>query len=653
MITTIFENHIQELMTMKNLFLVFAVVAVFFACVPENNPDNPEGQEPVNNNPKELIVTGEASGIDYISVTLSGYANIPGGTTGLTFGVLLSVNENPTVDNGKIIQAKELDENNKFHCTVDNLLIGTKYYYKAYLKEGDYYRTGSKTLNFTTKDFTDESIVTGEAAKIEYNSATLNGTTDLPDSFDGSLFGIILSEEPDPTVANGKVIQAEEWDGSSSFYCKVTKLEFGTKYYYKAYFKYKGEYHTGKTQSFTTTGFMDETIATGEAKEIGYFSAKLNGTTDLPDSFDGSLFGIILSEEPDPTVANGTVFQADEWDGRSSFYCNVTGLEKATKYYYKAYFIYNGEYRMGKALSFTTKDFADDLIVTSEATEIEYFSAVLNGSVNDPSGLTGGTFGFLLSENVDPTLDNGKVIQCEKPDGNNMFSYKVPNLSINTTYYYKAYFKYKNEYRLGKAVRFTTKDYAYSTPQAIDLGLSVKWASFNLGASSPEEYGFYYAWGETEPKGEYSWNTYKWGKNTNQLIKYCMEDSCGDNGFTDGKKVLDPEDDVAHVKLGGKWRMPTGLECSELLNCTWTWVFYNDIDCWMVTGPNGNSIFLPFAGYRDGLGLSYAGSIGAYWSSALVGDKSNYAWCMNFSLNIERMNDYYRYRGLSVRPVSD
>ena len=122
-------------------------------------------------------------------------------------------------------------------------------------------------------------------------------------------------------------------------------------------------------------------------------------------------------------------------------------------------------------------------------------------------------------------------------------------------------------------------------PEAVDLGLSVKWASFNLGASKPEEYGDHYAWGEITSKDNYSWTTYKWCTGAeDKLTKYCPKDKAGDWDATakpdgpDGEVKLLPSDDVAHVKLGGKWRMPTDAEWKELLeNCTWTHSSLNDV----------------------------------------------------------------------------
>ena len=184
----------------------------------------------------------------------------------------------------------------------------------------------------------------------------------------------------------------------------------------------------------------------------------------------------------------------------------------------------------------------------------------------------------------------------------------------------------------------------------VDLGLSVKWATCNMGASSPEEYGDHYAWGETETESTYDWNTYKWCKGSkNTLTKYCTD---SDYGTVDNKTVLDPEDDVAHVKWGGNWRMPTDAEIKELReNCIWKWTTQNGKNGYKVTSKkNGNSIFLPAAGCRSDSSLSDAGSGGYYWSSSLISSYPYYAYYVYFdSSYVNRY--YYRYYGLSVRPV--
>ena len=185
--------------------------------------------------------------------------------------------------------------------------------------------------------------------------------------------------------------------------------------------------------------------------------------------------------------------------------------------------------------------------------------------------------------------------------------------------------------------------------RAVDLGLSVKWASCNVGATSPEEYGGYYAWGETEEKSDYSWSTYKYCNGTyDSMTKYCTSSSYG---TVDNKTTLEPEDDVASVKWGGNWRMPTTEEQQELIDkCTWEWTTLNGVNGYRVTGPNGNSIFLPGAGYRDGAGV-YEGSAGNCWSSSLGSSSSNNAYFLAFFSPTYYRYSYYRYDGLTVRPV--
>ena len=212
---------------------------------------------------------------------------------------------------------------------------------------------------------------------------------------------------------------------------------------------------------------------------------------------------------------------------------------------------------------------------------------------------------------------------------------------------------------------------ATPVPEAIDLGLpsGIKWASFNIGASKPEEYGDHYAWGETEPyyssqdpltwnegkEAGYDWPSYKWCMGEyDTMTKYCSNSSSGYSGFTDNKTVLDPEDDVAYANLGGKWRMPTDEEFTELSNnCTWEWTSMNGINGRKVTGPNGNSIFFPAAGGCFESSLNDAGSYGYYWSSSLRTDYSKYGWSVNFNSSYVMRNYDYRCYGLSVRPVSE
>ena len=189
--------------------------------------------------------------------------------------------------------------------------------------------------------------------------------------------------------------------------------------------------------------------------------------------------------------------------------------------------------------------------------------------------------------------------------------------------------------------------------EAVDLGLSVKWATFNVGATKPEDFGGYYAWGETEEKENYDWSTYKWCNGSKgSITKYCTDSSYG---TVDNKTVLEPQDDVAHVRWGGRWRMPTIEEQKELLdNCTCTWTTQNGVKGYKVTSKtNGNSIFLPAAGCHNGAGVNLEGVLGSYWSASLDGDSSGFAYCLDLSSDNCGMDSCGRSYGRSVRPVSE
>ena len=194
------------------------------------------------------------------------------------------------------------------------------------------------------------------------------------------------------------------------------------------------------------------------------------------------------------------------------------------------------------------------------------------------------------------------------------------------------------------------KDHDY-----VDLGLpsGLLWATCNVGANTPEEYGDYFAWGETQPKDIYNWSTYQYCMGDyNTLTKYCNNPNYGYNGFTDNLTILLPEDDAATANWGNGWRMPTEEEWQELYqNTTVTWTQQNGVNGRLITASNGNSLFLPAAGYRWDGGLYDVGSGGYYWSSSLDTDYPSRAWGFRFYSYDYYMSSYNRYCGTSVRAV--
>ena len=210
----------------------------------------------------------------------------------------------------------------------------------------------------------------------------------------------------------------------------------------------------------------------------------------------------------------------------------------------------------------------------------------------------------------------------------------------------------------GKTATCAVTVKAMDIPEAVDLGLpsGLKWASFNLGATKPEEYGDYYAWGETEIKNYYSWSSYiMYNDDKGTLLEYNTESRYG---AVDSKTILDPEDDAAHVKLGGKWRMPTGDDWAELRsNCTWTWTTLNGVYGRRITsnmsGYTDKWIFLPAAGVWGENGVSNSGTTGSYWASVLNANFPLYACDITFNSNIVQGSTAFRYAGEPIRPVSE
>lgn len=242
-------------------------------------------------------------------------------------------------------------------------------------------------------------------------------------------------------------------------------------------------------------------------------------------------------------------------------------------------------------------------------------------------------FGFLTS---------GKVKTIYVPTQECVDTYK------NATYWKTYQFKIK---WVGEAAPVST------IPEgAVDLGLSVKWASYNIGATSPEEYGDYFAWGETSPQSnnKYSWDSYSWSAqgDSHSFTKYCSNPNYGNYYcIWDRNYILDPTDDVAVVKLGDKWRMPTESEMDELRNqCTWTWVDDDERTGYIVSSQaNGNSIFLPAAGRRYNNQIE--SNSGNYWTSSIGSGDSRYAKAIWFSSSSTMRFDCTRSCGLTIRPV--
>ena len=501
---------------------------------------------------------------------------------------------------------------------------------------------------------------TGDADEITVNSATLKGTVLIGNAVAEKVdvWFIIDKDAAGLTTTGIKVLAGSTPASGGVVSAIATDLEPETTYYYQVCASIDGKQASGEVASFATLARPKEAIVTAEAAAITQRTALLYGYANLPENMSGVRFGIIYSTNENPSIDNGKLVESKEVDRNNKFFATVTGLQPATKYYYKAFLEVDGFYRVGEVKSITTLDFSAS-VTTEEATNVELLEATLNGTliVESKDALSKNVW-FLYSDSAKTLEDlksSGKRLSSTLSEEGS-FTERVSSLLYNTTYYYVACAEVHDKEFYGEVKQFSTKELL---SEAVDMGLSVKWSSTNLGATKPEDYGGYYQWAGTEDVSDTSiylcWDNcpYHTGLSySSGWTKYITKSSYG---TVDNKTTLEASDDAAAVNLGGTWRMPTDAEWTELRNsCTWTWTTLNGIKGYMVTSKkNGNSIFLPAAGYRCYDYLSYVGSSGYYWSSSLNTADPGSAYDVDFNSGLVYRDDLSRFLGQSVRPVSE
>lgn len=330
-------------------------------------------------------------------------------------------------------------------------------------------------------------------------------------------------------------------------------------------------------------------------------------------------------------------------DKKGFFTVEFTGLQAYSTYIIqvKAYSssssapLYSDELYVTTASDFTliTGD-ANSIIQTSAKVYGEFHSEVI-----EPSA---GTLGIVYGINNDLQTGNYDIVPYTSIDGN-FFTVELTGLEAAIKYYYCTCFLLDGVKYYGDIREFTTKGYEISNEQVVDLGLSVKWAGYNIGANSPEEYGEYYAWGETETKTNYSIETYKfYNKETNEIQNI-------------GENISGTEYDVAHVKWGNGWRLPTRRECQELLDkCKLIQTTYKGEEGEVVVGPNGNCIFIPTAGHYNNSSLESDKWVGEYMTDTSHDNSQVYLLYLYPHYSYETafvVNE--KYLGFTVRAVTD
>ena len=429
---------------------------------------------------------------------------------------------------------------------------------------------------------------------------------------------------------------------------ELTKLQDNTTYY----FRYEvnaclfTSSEPNKVSKFQTL-LSNTPEVTTSVKDISHTSATINGKV----LFDGGSVvtecGIVYSLSQNPTIEN-TKIKSNNCDSTGAFACKLTNLQNNSTYYARAYAKNVKGITYGEEVVFVTLAFSTPSLTIS-ITNGSYTSATANGQIISDGGLSITEYGVVYSTSKNPTIANTKL-KSNNCDSDGLFTCDLTNLQKQTTYYARAYATNAKGTGYSEEISFTA-DYQY-----VDLGLSVKWATCNVGANKPEEPGDYFAWGETKPKDYYDWSNYKWcAGDYDDLTKYCDYSSYAyASSYVDKIYVLQLSDDAARANWGGKWRMPLKSEFDELYaSCTWKSTTQNGTAGYLVTGKNGKSIFLPKAGDKYHGSLDDLGSYGYYWSSTVCpySYNSTYPFRAYAYGNGNKISEFLRCCGLPVRPV--
>ena len=525
--------------------------------------------------------------------------------------------------------------NGQWRGSISQFYPGYGYIYKST-------RMTPVMLTFNAQQSTQQVVVTtAEPMLITGNSAMGGGEVTVSDGTYILVRGLCWATHENPTTNEDSFV--EEGSGTGNFTATMTGLNISTTYYYRAYAVTANSTVYGEQQSFTTRDGIP-TLTTAEVTNITGATATCGGNITDNGGLTVTARGVCWSTSPNPTVADS---HTTNGSGTGSFSSSITGLSVSTTYYVRAYATTAAGTGYGEQLSFTTRN-GIPTVTTIDVINIGTTWAYSGGTITDDGGLTITAKGVCWSVSPYPTLADSHT---NDGNGTNNFTSYITGLSWNTTYYVRTFATNSIVTVYGNQISFTTlNDYVY-----VDLGLpsGLLWATCNVGADTPEDYGDYFAWGETQPKDTYNWSTYQYcNGSSSTLTKYCNNSSYGYNGFTDNLTTLLPEDDAATANWGNGWRMPTKEEFQELYNnTTVTWTQQNGVNGRLFTASNGNSLFLPAAGCRRDSSLYSAGSLGYGWSSSLLAGTPTNAWLLYFGSGSYSMRDYDRGCGRSVRPV--
>ena len=387
---------------------------------------------------------------------------------------------------------------------------------------------------------------------------------------------------------------------------------------------------------------LENCAVTGEYKSLTAYTVQLLGYTYTSSVMREVERGMLLSTDPNPTKSNSEIYQIDNIYS-SEYTCYVNDLAPEKTYYYRAYTFWSEmgvrKEDYGETKSFTTP--ANTITVTTETPIIATTQIEMHGSVyieylrsNDISINPKFIFGKTQEE---VESGSGEILSSSWDFNSRTTFYAIKYFNVSDTYYFRAVVNIGGEDFYGEIKSFSPAPFAPTEGSVVDMGLSVKWGGCNVGANSPEEYGDYFAWGETTPKEDYSSDNYAYPS------------------LVSGNLPLSA--DAANANLGSGWRMPSWQEYEELSeNSLQEWGKYNSVVGYrFVSKKNGNSIFFPAAGWMEGTSVVCPGTRGRYWNTNIILEFAEqnvgYLYLSSGSMCASYTFGGYPYSGYSVRGV--
>ena len=499
-----------------------------------------------------------------------------------------------------------------------------------------------RSIVFEIEEETSVFVTTGDATDITESDVYLSGRAMGVASM--TPVGVECGTSEQISSSSELFISSTRLLKEGNFNLRVSGLKPSTTYYYRAFASVDDVRYYGDIKQFTTLKETSSiTVTTGTATNITENSASLSGSVSGITSDD--VAGIIYGKTSNLSSSNGTIKNTTS---KGDFTITISGLSENTTYYYCAYALVDGVYYYGDIKQFTTlKETSSITVTTGTATNITENSASLSGSV---SGITSDDVaGIIYGKTSNLSSSNGTI---KNTTSKGDFTIAISGLSENTTYYYCAYALVDGIYYYGNIRYFKSKAATTGSLNGykwVDLGLpsGLKWATYNVGATSETSYGNIYSWGETTQKYSNTWGDYKY--NNGSSMYSIGSDISGDSRY-----------DVAKSNWGSTWRMPRVAEMEELIKyCTVNWTVRNGIYGYSVVGPNGNSIFLPAAGSSSSDSNNGKGKWGSYWTAntcsyyhayRLYFDTNSFRLDSNTSLNQPGCS---RSDACSVRPVTE